>query len=236
MQISIQSNIDDVIKSMNDVAKRQLPAAAQWGLNGTAKKVKAAEQREIRKVFDKPTRYTQNSLWIKWAKKTKLEAIVKLKDEAFKGTPATKYLSAQLTGGRRKHKGFENLLISRGQMPSNMYAVPSRTMRLNQYGNVSNGVIQKILSGLGAQRDKYQRASKGSRTSGKYFSGIIGNVHGIWDITKLQRGQLALMFLFVKSPSYKKRYDFEAVANKTIKTVFRREFDKALKKALETAR
>jgi len=114
------------------------------GLNGTAKKVKVAEQREIKKVFNNPTRYTQNSLWIKWARKTKLEAIVKLKDEAFKGTPATKYLSPQLMGGGRKHKDFENLLISRGQMPSDMYAVPSRTMKLNQYGNVSNGVIQKV--------------------------------------------------------------------------------------------
>jgi len=237
MQISIKSDLKKLTKDLNRLQKKQIPAATQWALNGTAKKVKAAEEREIKRVFNNPTRYTQKALWIKWARKTNLEALVKIKDEAFKGNAASKYLSPQMSGGGRKHKGFEKLLIARGQMPGNMYAIPSRTLKKNRYGNVSNGMIQKILSGLGSQRDVYQRASEGSKTFGKYFSGIIGDVHGIWDVNKLRRRVPALLFIFISgSPKYSKRFDFQRVAVKTINTVFKREFDKSLAKALATAR
>ena len=240
MNISIKSDIDKLKKDLTTLQKKQIPAATQWALNGTAKKVKAAEQREIKRVFNSPTRFTVNSLWIKWARKSKLEALVKLKDEAYKGNPAAKYLQSEIEGGARRHKGFEKLLIAKGQMPRNMYAIPSRTIKKNQYGNVSNGVIQKILSGLSSQRDVYQNARKGSsrsKTLGKYFAGIVGSTHGIWDVARLHKGQPALLFLFVTgAPNYRKRFDFQRVAQKTIKTVFTREFDKSLKKALATAR
>jgi len=240
MQIDIKSDIDKLKKDLTSIQKKQIPAATQWALNNTAKKVKAAEVREIKKVFNRPTRFTQNSLWIKWARKTKLQALVKLKDEAFKGNPAAKFLQPEIEGGARRHKGFEKLLISKGQMPRNMYAIPSRTIKKNQYGNVSNGVIQKILSGLSSQRDTYQNAhsgSKRSKTAGKFFSGVIGHTHGIWDIGRLQRGLPALLFIFVTgAPRYRARFNFQRVAKKTIGIVFKREFKKTMAKALATAR
>ena len=131
-------------------------------------------------------------------------------------------------------------MIAKGQMPRNMYAVPTGIIKKNQYGNVSPGLIQRILSGLGAQRDIYQNARTGSKrtkTLGKYFSGIVSGVHGIWDVAALNRGVPALLFIFVSgAPRYEKRFDFERVALKTINIVFKREFAKALEKALATAK
>lgn len=240
MQISIKHDLKKAARKLSEIEKKQLPAATQWALNNTAKKVKEAEEREIRQVFRNPTKYTQNALWIKWAKKSNLQALVKIKDESVKGNAAVKFLKAEIEGGPRRHKGFEKLLIAKGQMPRNMFAVPSRTIKKNQYGNVSNGLIQRILSGLSSQRDIHQNAragSKRSKTLGKYFSGIIGNVHGIWDVNALHRGGPALLFLFVAgAPRYRKRLDFERVAKKTINTVFKKEFEQSMQRALDTAK
>lgn len=236
MQISVTSDIHKAVKSLSDLKKKQVPAATKWAINNTAVLVKEAEEREIRNVFNNPTRFTQNSLWIQWARPGKLEAIVKIKDHAVKGTAASKYLAPEIEGGPRRHKGFEKLLISKGMMPANMYAVPSRTVKRDSYGNVSKGLIQKILSGLQAQRDVHQRARKGSRTSGGYFAGIIGNVHGIWDVKALHDGGPALLFIYTNTPNYTKRLNFQAVAARVISRSFNKEFGKALAYAIATAR
>ena len=235
--VSVESNIKEVQKQLLRFERKQIPVATQWALNNTAKKVKLAQEREIKRVIDRPTRFTQNSLWIKWAKKNKLIAEVMIKDYAAGGNAAATYLRPVIEGGARRHKGYEKLLISRGKMPGDMYAVPTSLVKKNRFGNVSAGLIQKILSGLGAQRDVYQRARPGSRAHGKYFSGIIGDVYGIWDIAKLRRGGAALLFVFVDgAPKYNKQYNFKRVALKTIDAVFKREFTKTLKRALATAR
>lgn len=243
-KLSVHSNIKDVKQQLSWVEKKQLPAATQWALNNTARKVKLAEQREMKRVLNSPKPFTTNAFWIKWAKKNNLEAIVKIKDQVSKGNAAATYLSPVIAGKARKHKGFERLLMARGQMPKGMYAVPSRTIKKDRYGNVSTGMIQKILSGLGAQRKTRlnplvgsKRSRKGRSTLGKYFSGIIGNVHGIWDVKRLHEGGPALLFIFVRAaPKYSKQFDFEKVAKKISKAVFKREFDKSLRKALATAR
>ena len=121
-------------------------------------------------------------------------------------------------------------------MPADMYAIPSRTLTLDSYGNASRGLIQRVLSGLGAQRDIYQRSRKGSVNAARYFAGIVGNVHGIWDTKALHNGGPALMFIFVRAPTYTKRYDFLAVAQRIIAIQFPSEFSRALAHAMATAR
>jgi len=228
-------NIDRLMKQL----PKQTTFATALALTRTAQEVQKEEHREIKKVFDSPTARTKNATFVIPATKARLSAEVKVKDETDKGTPVSKYLEAQIKGGARRHKGFENRLIEKGMMPANMFAVPTRIIKKNQAGNVSQGQIQKILSGLSAQRDSAQNDYKGSprgRTAGKYFSGIISGVHGIWDVNKLKNGGAALLFIFVKAPRYKARFDFQGVAKKTIKREFSNQFNKALAFALKTAR
>lgn len=233
--LSISVDISNTERYLDKVQK-QIPFAIAKSLTKTAQDIKKDERIEMTRVFDRPTRYTLNSLYVLPARKSKLVAVVKIKDEAIKGNAAVKYLKEQMEGGGRSYKGFEKLLISRGQMPSGMYAVPSRTMKLNKFGNVTNGMIQKILSGLGAQRDIYQRSRSGSKTHGKYFSGIVSGTHGIWDVNKLRKGLPALLFLFVKRPTYNRRFKFHAVAERTAKRMFTARFNHEMKRALATAR
>jgi len=228
-------NINRLIKQL----PKQATFATALALTRTAQEVQKEEHREIKKVFHNPTARTKNATFVIPATKARLSAEVKIKDETDKGTPVSKYLEAQIKGGARRHKGFENRLIDKGMMPDNMFAVPTRLMKKNQYGNVSQGQIQKILSGLSAQRDNAQNARPGApraKNAGKYFSGIISGVHGIWDVTKLKNGGAALLFIFVKSARYKSRFDFQRVAKKTINREFGKQFNLAFALAIKTAR
>jgi len=238
MSVDVKYSTKNIDRFMKRWPKQTVFATA-LALTRTAQAVQKDVHQEIARVFDRPTPRTKKGAFVIPATKQRLWAEVKIKDETDKGTPVSKYLEAQIDGGKRFHKGFEKRLIAKGQMPDDMYAVPSRTVKKNQYGNVSQGLIQKILSGLQSQRDSLQNAYPGSprqRVAGKYFSGIVSGVHGIWDVNKLKKGQPALIFLFVKKTRYRSRFNFQALAKKTIDREFPIQFNKALQYALKTAR
>mgnify|MGYP001556189631 FL=1 len=235
MQISIKSDIKQLTKRLTKIQKKQVPFATALALTKTAQKVKAEEIKTMERVFKKPTRFTLNSLFLKPAKKTQLTARVWVKDKAFKGSAAIDYLGPQIYGGRRENKRLEWLLKYKKLMPKNKFVVPGGAIRRNQYGNVSKAQINKILSNLGAQFDRYQNTPIDKRSQKPYFiaSPKSGLHPGIWKKTK--QG-VQPMFLFVRQPTYKKRFPFFQVANKTSKRYFAEEFNKALQTALRTAR
>ena len=67
-------------RTLSDIERRQLPFATSLALTRTALMVKAAEVEEMKRVFDAPTRFTLNSLFVRPAKKSRLEAVVWVKD------------------------------------------------------------------------------------------------------------------------------------------------------------
>src|SRR5690606_16894970 len=97
-----------------------------------------------------------NAALYRKATKERPYAEIFIRDEAFKGTPPSKYLFAEVEGGTRRRKGFERLLQGKGLMSPSQFAVMGRGARPNQYGNVPAGQVTKLLSQLGAQRDRYQ--------------------------------------------------------------------------------
>ncbi len=134
------------IRGMSDVqtALRVLPGKAHKAcaiaLSMTAKHdIKPVVQAEMSAVFDKPTRYTLNSLKVKYAQANDLSAEVWFKEPARMGEH---YLVSQVEGGTRKLKGFEQALKI-GKLS------PGRGAKINQYGNISAGQIRQILSVLG---------------------------------------------------------------------------------------
>jgi len=84
ISINISSGFKGVQKELKEFAN-QIPFATSLAINRTAQKVKVAQEKEIKDVFDRPTPFTQNSLFIKTSNKVNLTASVKLKDQAFKG-------------------------------------------------------------------------------------------------------------------------------------------------------
>lgn len=258
--IKIDTSIDvrGAIRQLADVKDRQLPFATSLAINKTAQKVKAREEHEIRDVFDRPTPYIQNSIFIKPSNKRNLTATVGIKDQAVKGTPATKILRAEIRGGERRLKAFERLLRSRGIIPSGFFLIPGEKAPMDQYGNVQRGFIKQLLSyfeafpeagykmnSTQAKRDKLKQGSK-KRDGLSYYVAKVGKnkQFGIWKRTHIsskfngprQTNKTEPMFILAETSRYEAIFDFEFVALSTVDKEFRQEFLRAWEQAKGTAR
>ena len=136
--------IEIKVRGIKEIEKQlaSVPAkaarAAVVALNKTGKAIKEEVVAEMKRVFDRPTRYTLNSLQLDPATKQNLTARVWFKQPARMGAH---YLVSQVEGGQRKDKGFERALGER--------FIPGKFARMTAEGNVSPGQIRQILSVMG---------------------------------------------------------------------------------------
>lgn len=225
--------VDVVLKEMEHEQKKFRFGAAV-ALTRTAKRSQEAVKAGIRSSFDRPTPYTVNSTRIRPATKQRLQADVLLKDESFKGTPATRYLWPQVHGGIREPKRIEVLLRARGIISGNEYVVPGKGVRLNTYGNMTRGQVQKILSNMGAQYDAHQNTT--NRKMIQYFVARIRGIRGVWQRVGVKGRRIKPILIFVKSPTYRKRLDFYGATEKAFDKYFEAELSNALDYANSTRR
>ena len=139
--ISIQlTGSRQVARRMAQHGRRAHRAMAE-ALNRTAYQIMRAEQKEMRRIFDKPTPYSIKSLEYDQATADDLRASVWFNRPL---RMRKHYLEPQVIGhgGPRSLKGFERA-IGMGEL------VPSRFVKRDRYGNVSMGVIRQLLSVLG---------------------------------------------------------------------------------------
>jgi len=262
--INVKHDIKKLTEHLTWLQKEQIPQATAWAINACLAKVKPAVQAEMRAVFDKPTPYTLNSYVVmKGAKKRSLFGIVGFKTQRIfneagkftgsfttadeeKSNPrlASTYLQPQMRGGIRPAKGLEKLLRERHLIGPNEFVVPSKFMRLDQYGNVPRGIIQQILANLHAYRDPLQRTTKKTITQRNqkkktafYFTrkGVRGQrMTAIWQRFST-RGHAVPAFIVVSgAPKYRKRFDPNFLAERVVHQNFPMEFDAAMIKALAT--
>lgn len=249
MKIDLRSNAAEIASRFRDMARKQTNFAVARALSRTAVAVKEAQIREMRDVFDRPTRYTLNSVYVKSATTQDLTARVWLKDDTSKGTPANKFLGPQIAGGQRGLKRFEKALRSKGYLPSGMIAVPGSGAKLDAYGNMDRGQIVQMLSylnafgqqGYRANMNTKQRKSFRNRKSSAYFVGRPADGKlplGVWQrISTSNVNVIKPILLFVNAPHYESnRFDFFYVAEITVKKTFASELKAALVHAWATAR
>jgi hypothetical protein len=125
------------------IASRSLEIA----IDKTAMAIKNAEVAEMKRVFDKPTPYTLNSLKVTRTKGHNMKASVWFKEP---DRMADHYLLPEVEGGERKFKGFERAL-------GNNKFVPGKGASRDRYGNVPNSMLRQMLGVLGkAERAGYQ--------------------------------------------------------------------------------
>ncbi|QBQ98179.1 hypothetical protein [Paraburkholderia pallida] len=256
----IKSNIADSLGFMGTLFYNQIPYATARALTKTAQLAQQAIRAEMEARFDRPTPYTLNSTYVKSATKTDLVARVWIKDDTSKGTPASKYIGPEVYGGERSMKRFERALQARGLLPPGMVAVPGKAATLDQYGNVSRGLIVEVLSYLQAfgeqgyranmserRRDRMVRGGKGARgysyfvllkREGKLLPGIYKRIAYGRDsrIEHLAYSAAKPVFIFVKQPTYKPRLPFDDVARRVAEAQFEGVFRRAFEEAVETAR
>lgn len=254
MKLTSSVDISNAIKKL-DLADKQVRFAAAVALTRTAQAVKVAQVDEMKRVFDRPTNYTLNSLFVRGARPNRLDALVWVKDDAGKGIPATKYLLPQVEGGQRSHKRFEKALINAGVLPYGMFAVPGDGAEVDAFGNIQRGQIVRVLAyfrafgqqGYSANITDKRKASlaKGSAKRGvrgiSYFSlrerrGKLPP--GIYSRTSFGAWGSAIkpIMIFVTRPQYQRAWDFYATANRVASERFELEFERSKAEALATAR
>ncbi|SDV48695.1 hypothetical protein SAMN05216551_105306 [Chitinasiproducens palmae] len=243
---------------LREVVDRKLPYAQRAALNDLATEVRGELVRKMREVFDRPTPYTLNALYLRRATTQQLTAEVGIKDEAYKGTPAAKYLAPQIEGGRRNTKGVENALARRSARAGELLArlglsgqfVPAAAASLDAYGNVQRGQYSKLLSQLGAQGDAYTNETPISRgrREGKagakgrrkragprfFIAGLYRARHlapGIWVRYPFAHGWAIRPVLLAarSTPQYSQRFPFYETADEVVDTFG----DELLRQAIE---
>ena len=217
--------LKELMAELYNIERQQLPFAIAKALTDTAKSTKEVLQQEMKQVFDRPTPFTLNSIFIRPATKSNLQATVELKDRS--------YLEPQIFGGSRKLKRSERWL-------GNRYWTPGQAIKLNKYGNVSGGQITKILSALKVNPDYYQNVTTRSRKRNKnpkqYFSIIKqrGRLRpGVW--MKSKTG-VRPMLIFVNGVSYKPRFHFFKVGIRSAHEIFPVKLREAIDNAIKTAK
>jgi hypothetical protein len=228
MQISVQSNIMQVMPKLEKFTSRQAPFTIAKALTETAKHVRKALGDATNTVFDRPTAFTRNAFAFLPARKDKLQAIVFAKDKQ------AKYLKFQVQGGGRRVKGFEKRFGAEGQADEQsgmQHLVPTKRIKLNASGGVSLATIKAISTNLNS-----------SGKAARYFIGKpngsgqnAGRGYGIYARVNNNKRLEALM-VFANRPQYRKRFDMTAIGGRVVNAHFDAELRKAWAIALRTAR
>src|SRR5262245_27601209 len=162
--ISVKFDDSVLQRKFTALEKSQLPFATALTLTWTARDMQGAIKAAMPAIYDRPTRFTIEGVFLRAATKDKLEAYVFLRDEATKGTPPVKYLVPTVYGGHRKPKRFELALRAAGVLGPGELTVFGSGATLNTYGNIPGSKIGQILSRVGGQRDRLQNVSGSARS------------------------------------------------------------------------
>lgn len=267
MKSSIKyEGLEELKSTLTELQKEQFPYAMARTLTKIAQNTQVSEYLSMQRVFDRPTPYVLNSLYIRPCSKTAIEegAEVGFKDYMGGGTNkrGANIVEPHASGGDRNVKAFENALRKMGYLHDNMYVTPSASCKLDAYGNIPSGLIVQILSyfkafpdsgyrqnitderkaKLKAGRQTKKRVTLGYEyfvSHGKGFG--YGGQHlppGIYyKRTGVGKtGNLTRIFQFVKKPQYRKRFPFLETAKEIFNRDFKPLFNTAIDEALRITR
>ncbi len=215
-RLDVKSSIDAFVRGLDARQQREVPFVSAYALTKTAQEIKAAEVELMAQVFDRPTRFTLNALYVRPATKRDLRAYVEFK-EGFGSIPAWRYLGPQVEGGARAKKSHERALERAGLLRSDEFVVPGKGAKLDAYGNMKGPEITRILAQLGAaehgagyQANMTARSKKRNvrKAGGRYF--VLrdrGAPNGVY-FRKTGSRELTPIMIFVRAPHYAKRFPF----------------------------
>lgn len=251
--VELGTNISSVKSALKKIQKGQVSAFVS-ALNKTAFEIRDAERNEMTKVFDRPTRYTLNSIFYRYATIANINAYVAVKNSESQ----FHYLLPQIHGGNRPQKRFEFMLRRIGILGKDEITVPApgSGVKRDMYGNMRSGQIVEILSQLqafylaGSQQNETNKSKARNvkqHYKARYFVARKGESRvglgswkggekvqhlksGIWARYKTAFGSsIKPVMFFAPKASYRKRFDFYGVAQQTAQ----REFPKKLAQARE---
>lgn len=222
MKISVQSNLEPVRRQLGAL-RGQVPFVTSVAINDVARKAQAATPSLFERVLDRPKPFTTKSaVFVKFSNKASLEATVGLKDIQ------ARYLAPLLSGEERRQKPVEQKFMGR-------YFVPGNGLQLDAYGNVPKATLLAIVRAVtsGAPIWKGRRVfvvPDGQRLPAGVYAGDKAKAK------KRQNKAEPLLIFAKRAPRYKKVLDFVGEVERVVRTEFPSAFERALRRAMETAR
>lgn len=232
-QISIADDIDRLRKSLTALERDQLPFATAKALTALAKTAQAAEKEAMPEVFDRPTPFTVNSVAVKSARKSDLEARVFIKDVA------AAYLAPFEFGGN-------HTMIGAGKTWLN----PKDRTLLNQYGNLPRNLMRRLTANPNVFVGSVTFRKSGETVSGIWERPKTGGRLGVRGQHRKRRGTkgntknvvggvrtgLKLLVRFGDARPVRQHLEFGDRAFEVVDDHFDREFEAALGDAVSTAK
>ena len=194
-----------------------MPFNAALGFSMAAKKVAKIEQRMMVRKLDRPPPFTIKGVRWQGASKSDFKT-VRLHSRVYLVLAQAEYLRYQIEGGTRTPKGTA-------------IAVPTSNVKLNRYGNLAGG--QGRIKRLLAKKNTFQ--------------GTINGVAGVWQRPKrgkrsrggsgtIGQSGLKLLVAYESSAQYRPRFDFYGIAQRSVRTSIYKEMDKAVARAVRSAK
>lgn len=212
MRIVIKDNLKELSRSLTRIQREQVPFAASMALNELAADVANEITRQMEHLLDRPTPFT-----------------LKLYQPArgkFYGTRANKrnltaVLDPSATAAGKARMEYMKYQIDGGtRLPTKTaILVPTRVAPRNKFGNVSKTNREKMIT-----------------KSGNFFSAgqREGKTPGIYK--RETKGRIQPYAFYVDSANYKPILPVDKIAVGVVKSKFNYRFNKAMQKALATAR
>lgn len=219
--ISVRSNVDQIERSLNTFVRDQIPFATASAINALAKQVNAGEVENLRATFRNPSPFTLRSIRTAPARKGNPEATV------FVQNTAEQYLLPYEDGGVHK-------------LPGPALFNP-KDIDLNAYGQLPRGIMARMRG----RKDIYIGVVKTSK----------GPVNGVWQRLDVSRsggqrrrragrgslhdkhlGALKLLIRFGDALPVTQHLDYMKRGQQIVDRNFRKEFGRALARAIATAR
>lgn len=222
--------------------REQIPFALALTVTRLARRVETDLRKDMRAQFDRPTPYTLSSTFATMATKLhpQAEVGIKAEPEGKSRIGPADVLRHQFAGGERARKALEGWLTRAGYISEREFLVPGAKARLDQYGNMSRGQVQQILSQLRAGLDPATYASRSARSrrrvrkAGVLFWSRGGTLpRGVWK----REGRTVEPILMVArvTPQYAQRIDLPAIAAAVVKRYQDEEFYTALRQAIRSS-
>jgi hypothetical protein len=218
IRLSIDDAGIDKAKLFVATIKNQLPYATSVAINNVAFNMRKDLGQQTIKSFVNPTKYTQSAFRYTRSTKATLEATVF-------ADPTRRFFPTQIQGGDRRAKPYEGFLrgLGNGAIPSSGRLLPTSTI-LNAAGNPKKNIFGTIAS-------KLSTTDPGGVFIGTPKGG--GRGPGVY---RRSRGKLYAYFVHVDRVSYQPRFPMERVGMATAKRLFPTELNKALERAINSAR
>ena len=239
MFLEVKAETKKLTKYLKNAQRKQIPYATMLALNDVAFDARSYTQKSLPRRFDRPTGNPVSgkggiigSVQVDKAKKTTLTATVGFAGLGFKSSkwqekPA-EIMKRHIKGGTRKAK--------KGYL-----RIPSDTkgggIKLNKYGNIG-GKKAKITKMIGNNDQFFEGIPKGDYSA---------KDRGIWERTPANNkrksnkkhkasGKIVQRIAYEPFTQYKATYPFEKIVRLAVNKNYKKRFDRALKKALRSAK